>query len=247
MDEMTTMQERVPRRSFRLALLLGAAAIAAIIVALAVILAGGGSKATSPPGKGEAAGGVAKTNDLFAGVPQSATTLGNPKAPASLVVFADLQCPFCREYDLNVVPTLVQRYVRTGRLRLELREIALIGPDSLKAAAWAGAAARQNRLYQFADLFYRNQGTENSGYVTDSFLSKIAKAAGMNVAQARRYGSSRSVQQRLAATTNAAENAGVNGTPTFYVGRGSSLRPLAVGGYDPQSFSAALDSVLNGG
>ena len=243
---MTAFQERAARRSVRLIFLLGAAALAALVVAVSVIVLGGGSKGTSPPGKGEAAAGISKTNALFAGVPQSATTLGNPKAPASLVVFADLQCPFCRQYDLNVVPTLVQRYVRTGRLRLELREIALIGPDSLKAAAWAGAAARQNRLYQFADLFYRNQGLENTGYVTDSFLSKIAKGAGMNVAQARRYGSSRSVQNRLAATTNAAESAGVDGTPSFYVGRGKSLRPLSVGSYDPQSFSTALDSVLNG-
>src|SRR5689334_16398640 len=160
---MTAFQERVARRSVRLALLLGAAALAAIVVVVAVIAGGSGSNGTSPPGKGQAATGMAQTNALFAGVPQSGTTLGNPKAPASLVVFADLQCPFCRQYDLNAVPTVVQRYVRTGKLRLELREIALIGPDSLKGAAWAQAAAQQNRLYQFADLFYRNQGTENSG------------------------------------------------------------------------------------
>jgi protein-disulfide isomerase len=247
MDGVTAFQERVPRRAVRLGMLLGAAALAAIVVTVSVIVAGGASKGTSPPGKGQAAAGVAKTNALFASVPQSGTTLGNPKAPASLVVFADLQCPFCRQYDLGVVPTLVQRYVRTGKLSLELREIALIGPDSLKAATWAAAAAQQNRLYQFADLFYRNQGIENSGYVTDSFVSKMARGAGMNVAQARRYASSPSLRQRLAATTNAAQNAGVDGTPTFFVGRGKSLRPLSVGGYDPQSFSAALDSALGSG
>src|SRR5690349_7512415 len=108
---MTAFQERVARRSVRLALLLGAAALAAIV-------GGSGSNGTSPPGKGQAATGMAQTNALFAVVPQSGTTLGNPKAPASLVVFADLQCPFCRQYDLNAVPTVVQRYVRTGKLRL---------------------------------------------------------------------------------------------------------------------------------
>src|SRR5690349_23516998 len=145
MDGVTAFQERVPRRAVRLGMLLGAAALAAIVVTVAVIVAGGASKGTSPPSKGQAAAGVAKTNALFASVPQSGTTLGNPKAPASLVVFADLQCPFCRQYDLGVVPTLVQRYVRTGKVSLELREIALIGPDSLKAATWAVAAAQQNR------------------------------------------------------------------------------------------------------
>jgi protein-disulfide isomerase len=261
MDLMTSrVQDRAEKRSARLreeqrqgrsrrrrlALLGGAGAVAAIVVALGVILAGGSSHGTSPPRNGEAAAGVAKTRSLFAGVPQSATTLGDPKAPANLIVFADLQCPFCRDYDLNVLPTLVQRYVRPGTLRLELREIGLIGPASLKAAAWAGAAARQNRLYQFADLFYRNQGTENSGYVTDGFLSKIATGAGMDVAQARRYASSPSVRRKLANTTNAAQSAGVTGTPTFYVGRGNSLRQLPVNSYEPQAFSAALDSVING-
>jgi protein-disulfide isomerase len=244
---MTAFQERVARRGVRPALLLGAAALAAIVVAVAVIAGGGGSRSTNPPGKGEAATGVAKTNAIFAGVPQRTTTLGSPNATASLVVFADLQCPFCREYDLNVVPTLVQRYVRAGKLRIELREIGLIGPDSLTAATWAAAAAQQNRLYQFADLFYRNQGTENSGYVTDGFLAKIATGAGMNVAQARRYASSPSLRSRLAATTHAAQNGGVDGTPTFYVGRGKSLRPLQVANYDAQSFSGALDSVLGQG
>src|SRR5437763_7500064 len=83
-------QHQPPSRGRRLLMLGGAAAVAAIIVAVVVILAGTVSKGTSAPGKGETAAGVGKTNALFAGVPQSATTLGDPKAPASLVVFADL-------------------------------------------------------------------------------------------------------------------------------------------------------------
>jgi protein-disulfide isomerase len=228
----------------RLALVGSAAALAAILVAV-VIVAGAGSNGASTPGTGEAAG-VANTRSLFAGVPQSATMLGDPKAPVSLVVFADLQCPFCRDYDLNVLPTLMQRYVRPGKVRLELREISLIGPASLQASAWAEAAAQQDRLYQFADLFYRNQGVENSGYVTDGFLRRIATGAGMDVAQARSYASSPALLRRLASTSNAAQRAGVSGTPTFFVGRGNSLRALPVSSYDPQAFSAALDRVIAG-
>ena len=225
----------------------GAAALAAIVVAVIVIVAGGGSNGGGPPAKGEAAAGAAATQRLFAGIPPTGTTLGDPKAPATLVVFADLQCPFCREYDQNVVPTLVQRYVRPGKLRLELREIGLLGPDSLKGAAWAQAAARQNRLYQFAGLFYANQGSENSGYVTGEFLAKIASAAGMDVAQARRDAGLPSVRQALARTSEIARSAGVNATPTFFAGRGKSLRSLSVGSYEPGGFTQALDRLIAGG
>ena len=51
-----------------------------------------------------------------------------------MVEFADLQCPFCAEYTKNVVPTIVNRYVRPGKLRIEFRPLTFIGPDSAKAA-----------------------------------------------------------------------------------------------------------------
>jgi protein-disulfide isomerase len=231
-----------------LLLLGGAAALAALVVVLVVVLAGGGdSNETSAPGSGEPAAGAAEARRLFAGVPQSGTTLGKPRAPSTLLVFADLQCPFCRDFALNALPAVVDRYVRPGKLRVELREIAIVGPDSLPAAAWAQAAARQDRLYEFADLFYRNQGQENTGYVTDEFLAKIATGAGMNVAQARRFARSPSVERALSRTSDAARSSGLSGTPSFFAGRGNSLRPMTVGSYDPDTFTQALDGAISGG
>ena len=49
---------------------------------------------------------------MLAGIPQSGIHLGSPSAPVRLVEFADLQCPFCREYTLQTLPQLVQDYVR---------------------------------------------------------------------------------------------------------------------------------------
>ncbi len=48
--------------------------------------------------------------------------------------------------------------------------------DAAKAAL---AAGEQNRYWNFVELFYRNQGVENSGYVTDDFLENVAKGAGV--------------------------------------------------------------------
>jgi protein-disulfide isomerase len=219
----------------------------ALPLAVVALLAGGcgGSGNGNEPSGQPPARVVAESSRLFAGVPQRATRLGDAHAPATLIEFADLQCPQCQDYDRKVLPVLVERYVRPGKLSLELRELALIGPESLKGAAWALAAMRQDRLYQFSDLFYRNQGAVNSGYVTDEFLSEIASAAGLDVARARRYASSKAVQRRLTRTTDQARGSGVTATPRFFIGRrGGSLGELPVKSQTPDSFTRPLDSLL---
>ena len=85
---------------------------------------------------------------------------------------------------MNVLPALIERHVKTGRLRLELRLLRFVGPDSHtdRAARGAEAAAQDDRLWSFVDAFYRSQGAENSGYVTDDFLGDVARAAGADPA-----------------------------------------------------------------
>jgi protein-disulfide isomerase len=95
--------------------------------------------------------------------------------PATLVEFADLQCPFCAQYARDALPAVIDQWARPGRLQLDLRLLTFIGPDSLRAARPAGAAALQDRLWSFSDLLFLNQGRENSGYVTTDFLRRIAK------------------------------------------------------------------------
>ena len=97
-----------------------------------------------PLGKGEPLAGTAKANSLFRGIPQSGPTLGDPGAPVTMIEYADLQCPFCGAYTRDTLPTLVKRYVRTGKVRMELRPITILGPDSGTAHA-AAARSRASR------------------------------------------------------------------------------------------------------
>jgi protein-disulfide isomerase len=203
---------------------------AALLAGVALALAGcaGGHAARRPLPPPAAVIGGSSLAQRFAGVPEYGDALGSDRAPFTLVEFADLQCPFCARYDRDVLPGVIERFVRTGRLRLELRPIAVLGPQSAPAAAAALAAGLQGRAWPFADLFYRNQLPENSGYVTWPFIARIAVAVpGLDAARLRRDTVSAQVRGALADDQRSAVTARITGTPGFRLGRtGGVLGPF---------------------
>jgi len=230
------------RRFTRLGAVLGAAAVVVVIL-VAVSSSGGGSTAsTSSSASSSAVAGTQASRSLLNGIPQKGLTLGNANAPVRVLEFADLQCPFCRDYSLGVMPGLVQKYVRTGKVRMEFHALAFIGPDSVRAARVAEAAGRQNKLWNVADLAYHNQGAENSGWATDGKLRSIAAAVpGLDVNQVFAARDSAAVTAQLKAASDLATRSGVNETPTFLVGRGSSLKAVDAAGL-PAAIKAAVGS-----
>ena len=96
-----------------------------------------------------------------------------------MIEFGDLQCPVCKEYSETVIPKLISGPVRQGKARLEFRNYLIIGPQSVDAGAAAIAAGEQGRGWNYVEIFYRNQGVENSGYADDAFLESVARAAGV--------------------------------------------------------------------
>jgi protein-disulfide isomerase len=239
-------------RKRRLSMVGGVLAVAAIVVVVAIVVSSGGKdNAGSRAAKVEKATGAIdgqkESSEMLTGVPQQGIFLGDPKAPVRFVEFADLQCPFCREYALNTMPVLVQDYVRTGKVRMEFRDLAFIGKDSQKAGRWAAGAARQGKLWNFTDVFYFNQGKENSGYVTDTFLTKIATAAGVDAAKAKAYASTPAADAPLTAAGALAQRFDVNSTPSFLVGRrGGGLAKVDAAPTDLAKLKAAIDSQLKG-
>jgi len=235
------------RRLRTLLVVLGAAAV---LVVVAIIVSGGSSdSAKSRPAAAQKASGAIpgqkESAEMLAGIPQTGIYLGNPAAPVRVVEFADLQCPFCREYSLQVLPQLVQDYVRSGKVRMEFRNLSFLGKDSVTAGRAAAAAAEQDKLWNFVDVFYFNQGEENSGYVTPSFLQRIEKAAGVDSAKADAFAASPDSQKPLAEADALADQVKVQSTPTILVGkRGGKLTAVQADPTDVGAFKSAIDGVL---
>jgi len=233
------------RQRQRLWVIGGAAALAVVIV-VAIAIASGGGSSTPKKRAGEAIPGQIESNALFAGIPQNGVVLGNPRAPVTLVEFADLQCPYCREYTEQSLATLVNTYVRPGKVKMIFRNVAFIGPDSTKAAQMAAAVSMQNQLWTFIDLFYTNQQEENSGYVTDDFLRRIGSAVrGLNVNRAMSDRSLPQIQRLLDEAQTQWTTNGFSGTPSFLLGpTGGRLEALSVGSLGPDSFTVPIDRLL---
>ena len=63
-----------------------------------------------------------------------------------MIEFADLQCPYCREYALDALPAIVKEYVRTGKVKLVFFGMHFIGHDSETALQRVYAAGLQGTL-----------------------------------------------------------------------------------------------------
>jgi protein-disulfide isomerase len=173
------------------------------------------------------------------GVPQHGIALGSADAPVTMVEFADLQCPFCREYHEQVFPALLERYVETGKVRLELRLLRFIGRDSDRLARTAASAGVQNRMWQVAGLAYARQGSENSGYADDAFLRELIADAGLDAVDAD------TGETVVAAAEREAHHAGIESTPSFLVGpTGGKLERFEPNALAPESFFRRLEQAL---
>jgi protein-disulfide isomerase len=237
---MAAMRPSVEGRSTGLKVLLavgvGVAAAAVLIVANQLLRGTSGTPDVVPR----------PVVDL-ADIPESGTILGKPGAKVMLIEYADQQCPGCRYYTLNVFPSVVNQFVRTGKVKMEYRGFPFIGSDSVKALRFLLAAGRQDRLWQLQEALYRYQGRENSGWITDALIRDLAsKIVGLNVTQLFADAQSSGIAQEADGAEAQASAAGIPGTPTFFVQIGKT-RPYHIDvALDPTQFRAALDDALNG-
>lgn len=242
---------RGPDRNLVLAIAVAALVAAALIVGSIVLSGGGGTSAAPAQGSTEGRTTGAGASDGIAfldGIPQHGTVLGNPGATVRLLQYEDLQCPICRRYTEDALQTIVEEYVRPGKVKLDFRGLAFLGADSDKALRIALAAGRQNRLWHVVELFYREQGEENSGWVTDAKVDEIlGRVPGLDAAKVKRDAHSAGIAKEIAAVEAEAARRRIPGTPWFYIGVGTGepyeVQPASL---TPDAFRPALDGALQG-
>ncbi len=232
-----------------------ASVVVVVVVAIVVILVatgGGGSSAKKVAPGSKAAGETEKVvTALIGSIPQSGNTLGNPTAPVTMQYFGDLECPICKDFTVGALPTLIKKWVSTGKLRIEYRSLeTATGPErevfrTQQVAALA--AGKQDKGWNFIETFYHEQGEEKTGYVTESYLQGIAKQVpGLNLAKWTADRNEAALAKQIEADGEAAANAGFNGTPSFLIGKsGGAMTKYEYSSLtDPSGFNEAIERLL---
>jgi protein-disulfide isomerase len=222
-----------------------------VIVAIVVILiaTGGGSSKKAPPKQSEVTSIARQVNADLAGIPQSGRTIGNPNAPVTLQYFGDLQCPICGEFSKKsgALPKLIAGPVKEGKVKIEYLSLETATREqevfhTQQKAAYA--AGPQHKAWNYIELFYNSQGTEDSGYVTEGFLQNLAQQIpGLDLPKWQAERSNQKFEAEIASDQQSANNNGLTGTPAFLIGKsGGALKKYEWSSLsDPKPFEEAIE------
>ncbi len=235
------------RRTRRLRIVLGIVVGAVAIVAIVVAISVGGSKSGGLQSGSKSGATVNSVQKLLNGIPQSGAVLGNPKAPVTLTYYGDLECPVCRDFTLSSFPQLVQNEVRNGKVKVDYKAFQTATPDPTTfqtQQAAALAAGKQNKFWDYTELFYHEQGQEDTNYVNEDYLTGLAKQVpGLNVNTWKTARNDQSLIAQVQGDEQTGTSAGVNATPTLIVTgpKGKTTPSAAVPSYS--QLQAAINQV----
>jgi protein-disulfide isomerase len=172
--------------------------------------------------------------------------LGSKTAQFTIFEFGDFQCPSCDFWFKTQEPSIVQNLVDSGKAKLVWRDFIIYNSDSRVAASAAYAAGEQGKFWEFHDLLYANQGQVNSGWVTQQLMISFAQRLGLNVTRITQSMNSGKYNSLIDSNFQAGQQAGVNGTPTFFV-VGPTGQYVTIAGPQPESVFQQAIKNLGGG
>jgi len=238
------------RRDRRLRMLGGALLVAIAVVVVAVIASSGGSSPSTNPTSAANKKHTAAVDTLLNGIPQSGVRLGSPTAKVLVTEYADLECPVCRDFATGAENQLIANDVRSGKVQLVYRSLSTAtgnGPNPnifpvQQSAAYA--AGEQNKAWQYIELFYLEQGAEDTDYVNSTYLNNLAQqVTGLDFAKWSTDRTSSSLTAQVTQDEQTAASKGFNSTPTIVVqGPKGDAAPI-VGDTDYGTLESRIKSV----
>lgn len=173
-----------------------------------------------------------------AATPEGGFRMGNPAAKVKLIEYGSLACPHCRHFEETGYKPLVAKYVRTGRVSYEFRNLLLNTPDisisllahcagpakffPMSAEAFAAQSQWQNKLTSLSDgeksEIEKLSNTDQIVRFADlAEFPQIAARFGLTAAQSHQCLTDPRGLQRLLDVTEKAGDMGINRTPTFLI------------------------------
>ena len=142
--------------------------------------------------------------------------LGSPTAPITIVEYASLTCPHCAHFTDEVLPEIKKKWIDTGKVKLVLRDFPL--DDEAVHASMIARCAPHDRFYAFIDTFFADQTNWAAAPDYRAALSRLAELGGMSKNEVDSCLKDATLEnQVISSRLVAANQLGVNATPTFFV------------------------------
>ncbi len=144
---------------------------------------------------------------------------GSPAAPVVIVEYASVSCGTCANFHRNAMPT-IERYIDSGDVRFVFREMIASQPELAIAGFMLANCAPDDRYFDVIDILFDQQQAMYSALQqgrAQSQLQSIALSAGFTTEEYRACLSDPEGLEAVQARTEAAAEAGVTGTPTFFI------------------------------
>ncbi|HXY99207.1 MAG TPA: DsbA family protein [Stellaceae bacterium] len=141
--------------------------------------------------------------------------LGKEDAPVTIIEYGSLTCPHCAEFDRETLPEIKKNWIDTGKVRLVFRLFPLNQLD-LHAAMLAHCVPPE-RYFAFIDTVYKSQVKWMQASDPQQALSNIARLAGVGEDKIKSCLADKSIEDEVVATAYAAQQSGVESTPTFFI------------------------------
>jgi len=136
-------------------------------------------------------------------------------------MYGDLKCPTVKLFVENYLPSLIDTWVRTGKVKLDYRSLETDTSNEdvfFRQEIAALAAGRQDRMWNFALTFVREQGDRLADYSTEEFLSDIAtQVPHLGSAQWRGDRTDALLSRRVAFGVYSSHSHGLRSTPSFLI------------------------------
>jgi protein-disulfide isomerase len=178
-------------------------------------------------------------------VPEFAKFKGSEKAQINLVEFGDYQCPFCKRFFDQTEPQMMQEYVDSGKTKFYFLDVSIVGADSIILGQGAWCADDQGKYWEYHDYMYTNQGQENSGWGTPEKVKfMVRNISGLDTDKFSQCLDSKKYESRSQQLTQFANQIGLTGTPTMFVGTAESGYIKITGAQPYEVFKKVIDAHL---
>jgi protein-disulfide isomerase len=181
---------------------------------------------------------------------ENGKALGDQNAKVKIEVYADFQCPACKEFSDSVEKQLFQStYISSGQVYFEFMNYPFIDSGSItkeshQSANAAMCANEQGRFWDYHDILFTNQSGENQGAFTDKRLQAFAESLGLDMAAFNKCFSANKFSSDIEADYQKGIAAKVDSTPTVFL-NGQVVTPGFIPSYD--QLKSAIDAALASG